>query len=78
MDLLQLMNGAQKHVSEAFVAFNNGEDAGARDSLAEAAGLIQREIGDKDEPEPKPEEKEETPQTTGHCQPDQTNEKGSE
>ena len=77
MDLLQVLNGVQRHVSAAYVAFNADDEANVKDNLADAAGLIQREIGDADETPEKQAETKETPQAVGHCQSDQKVEESS-
>lgn len=77
MEIQQVINGAQRHINDAQGAVNSGRADEAKDSLAEAAGLIQREIGDKDAADENTEAKEEKAQTPGHCQPDQAHEAGS-
>ncbi len=49
MDLQQVINGVQKHVYEAQENLADEKVEAAADCLAEAAGLIQREIGGTDE-----------------------------
>lgn len=46
MEFLQLINGVRKLIGEVELAHDEKRFADSQDSLAEVAGLIQREIGD--------------------------------
>ena len=78
MDLLQVLINVEKHVSEARTFYKGGYYEEVADELADAAGLIQREIADKVPVKEEPEIEEEQPTPIGHCVPDQVREAQTE
>lgn len=62
MELVQVINGVERCVEAARFAYDEGDSGLAKDELAEAAGLVQREIGDLNEVHEDSAGKEEAPE----------------
>ncbi len=78
MTVQELVQEVEKHMLESDLADKSGHPETMKSNLVSARILITEFLGDSDAVDEKPAEKEETKQTTGHCQPDQTHEAGSE
>jgi hypothetical protein len=77
MDLYQVLVNVERHCAEARKFYKALNHEAAKDELADASGLIIREITIKDAVDAETEAKEEKPQTPGHCQPDQADKESS-
>lgn len=65
MELEQVIEGVEKMVSDAWGECNLGNTSEAKDILAEAAGLIQKEIGENVNEAQEEDSQEEVPKETG-------------
>lgn len=77
MSLYELIGEIGTNCDKCEVAYKEGRPEEMRAHLVNIKAEITEFLGDHNAVDEEPETKEETPQTTGHCQPDQTNETGS-
>ncbi len=78
MSLNELIGAIGTNCDKCEVADKEGRPEQMRSRLCHIVELIQQFLGTPDVVNEKQEEKEETSQTPGHCQPDQTHKESSE